>query len=139
MSKQQDHILIGKIIRNIYVSSDKKAIKILLDDGGSVAIVTQAGGHSFTWIEHVRSIMLPAVVVSVDSVESDNIDSDDKQVLLCYRLDINTNNGSIIVDYRNSSDGPYKGYLVPPGSCIYIFLLPENDNRWDWQELNVGI
>lgn len=109
MSKE----LINKIITGIKLSDDREAILFQTTEGNIIAC-TEAECCSSTWIESIElpALGFPALVLAVDNLEMpDQGSPSEYEVTKYYGFKIVTDRGEIIIDYRNSSNGYYSGFL----------------------------
>lgn len=135
--------LVGKTITAVQLTSDKKAIRFILDSG--VDIIAQADGDccSSSWIEHVSlpARGFPATVLAVNDLDMPDLGSPNEySVIRYYGCEIKTDKGDMVIDYRNESNGYYGGNLVWPGghfyggvySQIYGGVYSQNDANEEW-------
>lgn len=125
------HPLEGKTITGILIAEDKEALKFETTEGDVIAIA-YGDCCSTTWVEHVDlpARGFPALVQSVESLElNSDLDTRDGE-LAFYGLKITTNNGDIIIDYRNESNGYYGGDLVFEGSYAW-YPRTDEDAKWE--------
>jgi hypothetical protein len=108
----KDTDLIGKTITKVEIAEDKMAMRLTLSDG-EMLIRVDADCCSHTWIEHVEMpTELPALVTAVGDIEL-NADADTRDgELAFYGYRISTNQGDLVIDYRNESNGYYGGSIV---------------------------
>jgi hypothetical protein len=101
-------ILLNKKILSIHLTTDKKAIKFVTDQG---EIIANAIGDccSETWIEEIELPVfgLPATVLEVKNISFNEGLEEEKY----YSFEIKTDKGNITLSYRNESNGYYGGYL----------------------------
>lgn len=139
----KNHCLEGKTITGIEIADDKKAMRFLVE--GADAIVAKADGDccSSTWIEHVGlpALGFPAKVLSVADLDlPGSTSNDDGDCLAVYGIEIITDKGSIIIDYRNSSNGYYGGDLSwPDDDYFYGGVYGQNVSTEKWQPLKIDI
>ena len=110
--------LIGKAIKEIQMTTDKLAIKFVLEDGAEVIARTDADCCSQTWIEHISLPCsgFPAFVTDARNIEMPDLGTpDNAECVAYYGYEIKTNKGDLVIDYRNESNGYYGGYLYWPG------------------------
>lgn len=129
--------LIGKTIIGMEIAEDKESLRFILSDGELIAVV-YAECCSHTWIEHVElpALGFPAVVVSADNLNMPDLgEMQGKDVVAYYGLKIVTDRGEIIIDYRNGSNGCYRGDLCWPGDYRYGGVSCENNSAQKWVAL----
>ena len=125
------HPLEGKTISRILIAEDKEALKFETTEGDVIAIA-YGDCCSTTWVEHVDlpARGFPALVQSVSNLDLDKPDEESEySVIQFYGLKITTNNGDIVIDYRNESNGYYGGDLVFEGSYAW-YSRTDEDAKW---------
>lgn len=108
--RQMTHPLIGKTILKIKISEDNTAILFLVKEKEEPIIASTEGECcSETWIEHIElpAMGFPSKVISVTNLQL----SSEHEPLKYYGCNIETDKGDITIDYRNSSEGSYGGWL----------------------------
>lgn len=121
------HILEGKVIEGVFLLADQTAIRFKTPEG-YVTAWCDGDCCSYTWIEHVEmpALGLPATVTKVEYLYMpDRVEDTDLGVVEHYGFSISTDKGSIVIDYRNASNGFYGGYLV----------WPEDQSQRHWEAL----
>lgn len=132
--------LVGKVITNMEIAADRKALRFVLADGELVVNV-DADCCSYTWVEHVElpALGFPATVVSVSDIDMpDGAASTfygDADVLTYYGCKIVTDRGEIVIDYRNDSNGYYGGSLTWPGESFYGGVFGQAVSKHEWRPL----
>lgn len=130
--------LLGKTLLDIQLADDKEAIRFLTTDGDVIALC-DADCCSHTWVESFESTLrrFPAVVVSAEDLDLQRDDEDqDGDVIAFYGFKIVTDQGEVIIDYRNSSNGYYGGNLVWPGDrYFYGGVHGQNISSQAWQAI----
>jgi hypothetical protein len=109
--------LVGKILAAVAVSEDKERLIFHLEDGRTVTYRTEADCCSSTWIEHltVPPDVAGSEVTGVAEQEMGELgEHQDFEVIQLYQTSFATAKGEIIVEYRNSSNGYYGGWLEGP-------------------------
>lgn len=130
--------LIGKTILSMKIAGDKKAILFITDSG---EIIARADGDccSSTWIEHVElpALGFPCYVVAADDVDMPDLGQPDEYGKIAYYgFKIDTDKGTILLDYRNESNGHYGGNLSwPPDDYFYGGVYDQNVSKEDWVEI----
>ena len=132
-----EHCLIGKLLTDLLIAKDKKALKFVTTEGDIIA-KTEGECCSETWIEHVEmpALGFPCTVIAVEDVgeckEEEWINGDDERILF-YGFKITTSSGDIVIDYRNSSNGYYGGSLIWPGDDYYYGgVYDQNDSQLEF-------
>lgn len=137
--------LVGKKLAAIQIASDREALRFICEDG---EVIARCYGDccSRTWVESVETTaMLPAVVLSVDSLALPEFDGDKDpeirqewdggELIRFYGCKITTDRGHVIIDYRNESNGYYGGSLGWPGDLFYGGVYGQNVSNEEWQPL----
>ena len=131
-----EHCLIGKLLTDLLIAKDKKALKFMTTEGDIIA-KTEGECCSETWIEHVEmpALGFPCTVIAVEDIgeckEEEWINGDDERILF-YGFKITTASGDIVIDYRNSSNGYYGGDLIWPGDNYYTGVYGQNDSKLEF-------
>lgn len=140
MTKQ--HCLMGKKLTSIYLAKDNLALKFKM---GKEEIIARTDGDccSTSWIEHITLPAggFPCTVLEVKELDLiEQIDDDPEyDCLKIYGLELVTDKGSFIVDYRNSSNGYYGGNLSWPGDCFYGGVYDQNVSKNDFKRVTKDI
>lgn len=100
-------------LKAIALSADKETLTFTFQDGGgAVEFGVEGDCCSHSWIEHVTAPdnIEGAVLVSATD---ERISSEDDNELRVYNTKFQTDRGdTIVLEYRNESNGYYGGYLV---------------------------
>lgn len=117
--------MLGKKIAGVKVSSDQSTIIFTFQDGFSRSFGVAGDCCSYSWIEHLE---MPTSVegatltgaydsapITQDHSEHDEEKSTDPHIQV-YNTVFTTDRGEIVLEYRNSSNGYYGGYLVDVGA-----------------------
>lgn len=136
----KQNILIDSIIWDMKIADDEQAILFVTDKGN---VVARADGDccSYTWIEHIELVSFPAKVMNVEDIDMPNLSSSEEEeqsgdYIEYYGCKITTDKGHIIIDYRNSSNGYYGGFLVWPGDdYFYGGVFKQNVSKENWVEI----
>jgi hypothetical protein len=117
--------LAEKHLASVAVSEDKEQLVFTLDDGRTLTYHTEADCCSSSWIEHLT---VPADISGAEVTgwaEQDIGQTEqDYKTIKVYQTSFRTDKGEIIVEYRNSSNGYYGGWLDGP------------DESWAKDEIN---
>lgn len=108
--------LIGRKLVSVEVSDDKEVVTFRFTDG---FVSYAAEGHccSQSWIEHIT---VPPDIAGAEIThwaenEMGEVDNaDDWETIRVYQQSFRTDKGDIVLEYRNSSNGYYGGYLRGP-------------------------
>ncbi len=134
------NILENKIILDIKIADDQKALKFITNDGEIIA-KTDGDCCSNSWIENIDLPIngFPARVISVDNLDLDKESEGEhgSEVTQFYGLKITTDKGDILLDYRNESNGYYGGNLHwPDESYFYGGVYGQNISTENWININ---
>lgn len=110
----------GKVILSVELSPKKDEIMFQFVDGTSVRYAVEGDCCSNSWIEHLEMpiSVLGAKILSVEDsgpVTQDHSEHDQENGGDCisvYNTNFHTDRGTIVLEYRNSSNGYYGGYLM---------------------------
>lgn len=131
----EQNILVGKTLLGILIAEDGQALLFRTPEG-DIKALCDADCCSYTWVESVSlpARGFPAIVQSVEDIEL-NTDADTRDGELdFYGLKIVTDNGEIIIDYRNESNGYYGGSLTWPNEHFYGGVYGQNVSTEVWKE-----
>jgi hypothetical protein len=107
--------LAGQRLVSVRVSEDKEELIFALEDGRKLKYFTVGDCCSSTWIEHLT---LPADIAGAEITGWKEQDmgefEEDYSTIRVYQTSFATPKGEIIVEYRNSSNGYYGGWLEGP-------------------------
>ena len=109
----------GERISKVEVSEDKEDIVFTLMSGKTLTYYVDGDCCSHSWIEHltVPSNIEGASVLwakSHDMPEPSAEDQSHHDLLQAYGIAFTTERGEIIVEFRNSSNGYYGGWMYGP-------------------------
>lgn len=119
MSKILD-VLVGKTIKSITLNKSADEITFTFNEGKDEVYSVDGDCCSNSWIEHIT---VPNDVDGAKVLSCTNLTMDTKdnvideygfthESLQYYETRISTNKGDIVLEYRNSSNGYYGGYLT---------------------------
>lgn len=136
-------ILVGKTLTGIALAEGNLAIKFITTEGDIVA-ECDADCCSSTWIEHVElpALGFPATVLSAEALDLPGSEDDHPvhDCLQVYGLKVTTDKGDLIIDYRNSSNGYYGGWLSFPSDHKYGGVWNQQDYNPDqWTPVTADI
>jgi hypothetical protein len=102
---------------SVTLNDAKDTVTFTFQDGGTVRYQVEGDCCSHSWIEHleVPNEVNYRTLVSVEDVpmESEDVERDGWEVIQSYRTVFRLDNGeAVTLEYRNSSNGYYGGYLV---------------------------
>lgn len=125
----------GKVITGVDISADKLALRLRTTEGDIVA-VTDADCCSESWVESIETPArgFPATVFEVVEVPMPDPQDGPQEVTVAYGLRISTDKGEIVIEYRNSSNGYYGGWLCWPDESheggVYQQNTPKGEPEW---------
>ena len=131
--------LIGNVLTGIKIAEDREALLLQFEDGEAV-VRCDGDCCSTTWVESVElpARGFPAVIQSIEDLDMGKPDSweePDKECVAFYGCKIVTDNGDIVIDYRNESNGYYGGNLAWPGDYHYGGVYGQNNSKDVWVDL----
>lgn len=110
------HRMLGRPIRAVVLAPDKCSIRFEFQDGAAQVFGVEGDCCSRSWIEHLT---VPDDVDGAElvTVTESMMETDDHEheCLKVYSTTFRTNRGDIVVEYRNSSNGYYGGWLSDRG------------------------
>jgi hypothetical protein len=134
------HCLENKTITAIEIASDRKAMRFLIDGGEPIVAKADGDCCSSSWIEHIEIAArgFPATVVKVEDLDLPGSTDNDREheCLQVYGLEITTDKGEIVIDFRNSSNGYYGGNLSWPDDYFYGGVSGQNVSTEEWQAVS---
>lgn len=107
--------LVGRKLKSVSLSADKGTLTVEAQDGQTLKFGVEGDCCSHSWIEHLETPkdLDGATVIECSNQGVGEIDSGDEyECLRGYQTIIQTDKGEITMEYRNSSNGYYGGYLV---------------------------
>lgn len=133
----KEHMLVGKTLTGVMIADDKEAILFQTTDGD---IVARCDGDccSHTWIENVENTIasFPAVVTGARDVDMPDHGQPEYGAIAYYGFTISTDKGSLVIDYRNESNGYYGGSLSwPDDGYYYGGVYGQNISKEQWKPL----
>jgi hypothetical protein len=105
----------GSKLKAVTLSSDKETVTFEFEEGPSVAYGVEGDCCSISWIEHLElptESVLGLEILGVEDVCMGEEEKGDYDCLRSYETRFRTAKGDIVLEYRNSSNGYYGGYLV---------------------------
>ena len=133
--------LVGKTINKMMIASDKKAI-LFITPNEEVKAKIDGDCCSESWIEHVEILTtFPSTVISVEDIDMPEPDQSDFECLQSYGCKITTDKGTILIEYRNESNGYYGGNIIWPDENDWFYggVFGQNISTEEWIELNEDI
>jgi hypothetical protein len=95
--------------------SSSDTVTFVFLDGSAASYKTEGDCCSHSWVEHLEAPndLVGAVIIDVkeDPILNED-DPDNHDYIQVYHTRFVTNRGEIVLEYRNSSNGYYGGYLV---------------------------
>lgn len=138
--------LVGKIIDRLELNKDSDEFTIHFTDGLYVKFGVEGDCCSHSWIEHLEAPndVQDAVITDISDgggIAWDNhecvegkdsygylINTCGHDCLQVYNTKFDTDKGSIILEYRNDSNGYYGGNLI----MIDTNLPKDSEDNWSW-------
>lgn len=104
----------GKTLAAVELNAARDKLTLRLADGTLRTYRVEGDCCSRSWIEHLETPGDIVGAVLLDVVDSGGITvpSGDYECLRVYNTTFRTNRGDVVLEYRNSSNGYYGGYLV---------------------------
>lgn len=134
--------LIGKVVTAVFLADDGGAIKFDIEDGEVIIATAEGDCCSHTWIEEVQGVdqILNSVIHSVEQVGempelSGNRYNHYEEEMAFYGCKITSEKGYALIDYRNSSNGYYGGWLSWPEDYSYDGVYGQNKSKMEWRKL----
>lgn len=120
--------LAGRKLKAIELRDNKERIAFVFQDGGEVSYGVEGDCCSSSWIEHLEA---PDDIDGAEIVEFSEAEMDftaeynaalkardpneyDRDCVMKYTSTFRTTKGDVVLEYRNSSNGYYGGYLSAP-------------------------
>lgn len=110
--------LIGHRLTGAGISDDKTTLVLELSGTHIATMETEGDCCSSSWVEHLT---IPELGGTITAVISSNAlppheppDEDGYDVIEVYHKTIRTTKGELIIEYRNSSNGYYGGWMNGP-------------------------
>lgn len=109
--------LVGKHVWSAALNDDGELVVEFMEGGTPAVFRPEGDCCSSTWIEHLtvpRGIRGAAITAVKDAEGTDPTPEEEAQheCLAVYASAIVTDKGEIVVEYRNSSNGYYGGFLT---------------------------
>jgi hypothetical protein len=129
----------GLTINAIKIAADRQSLLFQTDKGDIVAMC-DAECCSQTWAEHIEMPVngLPAKVLNAEDIEMPDLGNmEGCDVVSYYGFKIVTDNGDILIDYRNDSNGYYGGTLAWPSDSerFYGGVFGQNVSNQEWKDV----
>ncbi len=109
--------MLNRKIASVELNRERDVITFTFQDGFERTFSTEGDCCSHSWIEHlempnnIAGATLLAVEAS-DTITQDHAEHDDSGEIKVYNTSFKTDRGEIILEYRNSSNGYYGGWLT---------------------------
>jgi hypothetical protein len=109
--------MLNRKLAAVSLSADRQCITFVFEDGGTRSFGVEGDCCSSSWIEHLEipENVAGAKLLSVEDsapLTQDHDDHDDDGEISVYNTAFRTDRGEVVLEYRNSSNGYYGGYLV---------------------------
>jgi len=118
--KTRNEILVGRTIQSFQLNDERTELMFNMADGGKVLLETEADCCSETWIEGIdnEDALVGGTIRLVEDIDMPGLGDvpspnhpEAVDVVAYYGMKIETNRGTCVLDYRNSSNGYYGGWL----------------------------
>ena len=114
--------MINRKLSSVRLTDNRGRVVFEFQDGHVQTFGVEGDCCSHSWIEHLE---LPGDIAGAELMsveESGGVEmesSSEYECLQVYNVRFRTNRGDIVLEFRNSSNGYYGGYLVPiaPGTA----------------------
>lgn len=103
--------LTGRTLLSAELSKDDDTLTLVLNDG-TVKFSSEGDCCSNSWIESIETPDLPAEITGVEEGGSVELPHPDHECLRVYNTSVATTRGHLVIEYRNSSNGYYGGWLT---------------------------
>jgi hypothetical protein len=109
--------IVGKKIRTVTLDKSRDLITFTFMDDSAQKYTVKGDCCSYSWVEHLEmphpDDIYQATILSVKDSESVCTENHpEHDCLQVYHTSFVTDKGEIILEFRNSSNGYYGGYLV---------------------------
>lgn len=135
---EKKHTLDDRIIESMKIATDKMAVLFNTDDGERIA-KTDGDCCSQSWIENIELPVngFPAKVLSVEDLGFSKEFNTEDDWIKYYAFKITTDKGTILIEYRNSSNGYYGGDLIfdCDTRCYYGGVWGQNQSSLEWTDI----
>ena len=110
--------LIGETVQSFSLNPDRDQLTLTMKSGNTFVLETEGDCCSITWIEHIDGEeALTGTIQQVNDIpmpgygDVPTLHRPVVDVVGYYGLQIITNNGYSVIDYRNDSNGYYGGSI----------------------------
>lgn len=106
--------IIGKKVLSFALEDNKQTLSIAFMDGTTKKYGVEGDCCSHSWIEHLEmpDTVAGATLTAVEDSDYTEVPDPDHECLKVYRVTFQTTLGSVTLEFRNSSNGYYGGYLI---------------------------
>lgn len=106
--------LIGKKVLTVFMNNNKDKFSIFFDDNTTARFHVEGDCCSSSWIEHLTypDDLKEAEILDITEQTMEAREDPEYEYLQVYETRFRTTKGDIVLEYRNSSNGYYGGYLV---------------------------
>lgn len=109
--------MLNRKLASVTLDKGRDVITFAFQDGFERRFSVEGDCCSHSWIEHLEmpNDIVGATLLSVDDsapVTQDHNEHDDGGEIQVYNTVFATDRGEIVLEYRNSSNGYYGGYLT---------------------------
>jgi hypothetical protein len=95
------------------INQDKTLLRLTKSDGSLLFVIAYGDCCSSTWIEHIDNVQALICNKPVFEEELVHVSNDwvDQELIRCDVYKLKTIDGMITIEFRNSSNGYYSGWL----------------------------
>ena len=115
MSDKLSEVLVGRTIRSVEIDKEEQGYLRLATDSGPVVLIAEGDCCSESWFYQIAGFdaLLGHVVRQVEQVDMGDIDDGKtrQEFDQLYSVKIVTDGGHAEIEFRNSSNGYYGGWL----------------------------
>lgn len=119
--------VIGKALSAVEIAADKESFVLRFTDGSRAVYLVEGDCCSYSWVEHVDvpPDALGQPILSVEEYDVETVEEHpEHDCLQVYQTRLETTKGTVALEYRNSSNGYYGGYITRVAE-EYIHQLEE--------------
>lgn len=107
--------MLNKKIASVVLEKSKDILTFNFDDNTLQAFTVEGDCCSSSWVEHLDmpNDVEGATLLSIEELGTEEVKDPEHECLLVYQVHFNTDRGTIALEFRNSSNGYYCGWLQP--------------------------
>lgn len=105
--------IVGQRVTAVDLSPDREHLTLRFVGGGHIRLYTEGDCCSRSWVEHleVPAGLDGATLLRIEDSDGIEVEHPDHECLKVYNTRFVTDRGAIVVEFRNSSNGYYGGWL----------------------------